>query len=156
MKVIKATENHINKIFHIFKDAAEYHDNIHPNVFAGTDSEKQTKWFKGFINKENSLFLVSLDNNDNVTGFVLGEILERKENYKIRKHFYVHKLAVDEECRRQGIATALYSEFKKQVKESFDVTEIELRVYGRNEIAHKFYQSLGMNLFFSNFIEDVK
>ena len=60
-----------------------------------------------------------------------------------RKSLYIDDLCVDESCRRQGIARALYDYTLAYAREEgFDA--VTLNVWAGNDGAQKFYEAMGM------------
>ncbi len=69
------------------------------------------------------------------------------DNYiiKARKICFIESLGVKENYQHQGIGRKLYEYLKNEVK-SKNIDAIELNVWGFNQDAIRFYESLGMNI----------
>ncbi len=69
------------------------------------------------------------------------------DNYiiKARKICFIESLGVKENYQHQSIGRKLYEYLKNEVK-SKNIDAIELNVWGFNENAIRFYESLGMNI----------
>ena len=66
------------------------------------------------------------------------------ETFIDRTEFYIDDLCVDENCRKQGIATALFDHAVAYAKENrYDA--ITLNVWCGNDSAMRFYEKAGMN-----------
>ena len=60
-----------------------------------------------------------------------------------RKELYIDDLCVDESCRSQGVATALYDHVKRYAKD-LGCAYITLNVWCGNDKAYRFYEHAGM------------
>ena len=151
MNIIEAKKNHLNEIFELMKQSNDYHNDICSDVFSKPDFEAQKKWLSGFIGNDKAIFLLAVI-EEKVVGFIVGEKMDREPHRNVIEHLSISELAVDENYRRQNIATDLFNKIKKEARNRFRLSEVELTVYGRNKPAIEFYKSLGMELLYSNFI----
>ncbi len=104
------------------------------------------KYFEELLNdKENLNYAYILDNK--VVGILTADIKTTMDNYiiKARKICFIESLGVKENYQHQGIGRKLYEYLKNEVK-SKNIDAIELNVWGFNENAIRFYESLGMNI----------
>ena len=104
------------------------------------------KYFEELLNdKENLNYVYILDNK--VVGVLTANIKTAMDNYiiKARKICFIESLGVKENYQHQGIGRKLYEYLKNEVK-SKNIDAIELNVWGFNQDAIRFYESLGMNI----------
>ena len=104
------------------------------------------KYFEELLNdKENLNYVYILDNK--VVGVLTADIKTTMDNYiiKSRRVCFIESLGVKENYQHQGIGRKLYEYLKNEVK-SKNIDAIELNVWGFNENAIRFYESLGMNI----------
>lgn len=104
------------------------------------------KYFEELLNdKENLNYVYILDNK--VVGVLTADIKTTMDKYiiKARKICFIESLGVKENHQHQGIGRKLYEHLKNEVK-SKNIDAIELNVWGFNQDAIRFYESLGMNI----------
>lgn len=104
------------------------------------------KYFEELLNdKENLNYVYILDNK--VVGVLTSYIKTTIDNdiIKSRRVCFIESLGVKENYQHQGIGRKLYKYLKNEVK-SKNIDAIELNVWGFNENAIRFYESLGMNI----------
>ena len=104
------------------------------------------KYFEELLNdKENLNYVYILDNK--VVGVLTADIKTTMDNYiiKSRRVCFIESLWVKENYQHQGIRRKLYEYLKNEVK-SKNIDAIELNVWGFNQDAIRFYESLGMNI----------
>jgi len=81
-----------------------------------------------------------------IIGYAILKVYKTENIIKSPRTFaYLKEIAVDENYRRKGIATALYREGAKRAKAQ-GATSLELMVWEFNSDAIGFYQSLGMSV----------
>lgn len=86
---------------------------------------------------------------DNVIcGFACVEYITQPQSaFKCKRSFYhISEFGVDEDYRRQGVATELF-EFIKEHAQSKGLDKIELDVWEFNDTALKFYESMGFGTY---------
>lgn len=67
--------------------------------------------------------------------------------YNLERKFYsVHEFAIDKFFRRKGAGTELFGFIKKDIKKK-GFPKIEPDIWEFNEVAIKFYETQGFNLF---------
>ncbi len=116
--------------------------------YTSWDSTPTSEDIEGFRSANPEFFLVA-EFDKRIVGFVYGresnppaEVLDK---WKSKKAASVETLAVDEDCRRHGIATslltAIFSEFKRN-----EVDLVTLSVPAAEIAARKMYGKLGFEL----------
>lgn len=74
-------------------------------------------------------------------------IYRTESPYNLERKFYsVHEFAIDKFFRRKGAGTELFGFIKKDVKKK-GFPKIEPDIWDFNEVAIKFYETQGFNLF---------
>jgi aminoglycoside 3-N-acetyltransferase I len=93
----------------------------------------------GLLGDEATIFLAAFDGNEPI-GFVFGYELPRRHG--VPSMLFIYELEVNEEYRRQGIATRLMAELE-QVARSRGIGEGFVLTEPDNEAANILYESLG-------------
>lgn len=104
------------------------------------------EYFEEILKDINTLSYVYV-NGSKISGVL---IAKKKNNRAIpiaksRSTYFIEDIVVDKDSRRNGIGKKLYYFLKEKAKEE-NVDAIELNVWGFNEAAIKFYESLGMTV----------
>jgi len=88
--------------------------------------------------------VIAVVRDDVICGFACVEYITLPLSAVTRKRSFYHisEFGVDEEYRRQGVATELFEFIKKHAK-SKGLDRIELDVWEFNDTALRFYESLG-------------
>lgn len=103
--------------------------------------------FKKFCNPHRLNTLLIYEQNNELLGFIEGEIIYLTAQPRLRAQTYmrINKFFVREDRRREKIGTRLFQElWKKAEKEKCD--RIEVNVYNFTPEASKFFESLGLNI----------
>ncbi|MBR2385456.1 MAG: GNAT family N-acetyltransferase [Clostridia bacterium] len=140
----RAIEGDIPQILELLRQVNLVHYNARPDVF-----KKGLKYSKceveQLLKQADKPILVWTDATDTVKGYcfcVIKQVVDSNLLTDI-KTLYIDDLCVDENCRGQGIGTALYNQAVSLAKE-LGCYNLTLNVWSCNPTALKFYQSLGL------------
>ena len=144
MLIRRAEIDDIPHILRLLHQVCNVHQDIRPEIFR-RDGVKYT---------ENDLKALLLDENRPVWCAVEGEnflgyCFCQWEEYQgstvmiDRRELYIDDLCVDEVCRGQGVATALYRHVTAAAKAA-GAAFITLNVWTGNDSAMRFYEKMGM------------
>jgi len=138
-----AKEDELEKVNIIRKQVHMLHSNGRPDIFKVEFSKQLENHIYSFFNNENSDVIVALK-DDKICGFACVEYVTKTDSpysHK-RRYYHVAEFGVDEQTRRQGVGTELFTYIKQNAfKMGFD--KIELDVWEFNEAALKFYEASG-------------
>ena len=138
-----ATKEDIERINELRKQVNDVHVNGRPDMFQDGFGQEIQNLAYDMIEGENTDILVAV-RDDVICGFACVGYMERPDSpyMRGRKFYHVDEFGVDKAFRRQGVATELFACIKEQAKEK-GFERIELDVWGFNEGAIKFYESVG-------------
>ncbi|MEC9094710.1 MAG: GNAT family N-acetyltransferase [Planctomycetota bacterium] len=101
--------------------------------------------------QQSKYFLVALDENEHVSGFLL--TLDENADYQslnyqyFLKHFnrflYVDRIVVQDSCQRQGIGRKLYETVKTKAMGTFPVCTCEVNLHPPNPHSLRFHERCG-------------
>lgn len=129
----------------LFYEVHNLHLKNRPDIYKD-GNPLQLKYFEELLNdKENLNYVYILDNK--VVGVITSYIKTTIDNdiIKSRRVCFIESLGVKENHQHQGIGKKLYEYLKNEIK-SKNIDAIELNVWGFNQDAIRFYESLGMNI----------
>lgn len=138
-----ATKEDIERVNELRKQVNDVHVNGRPDMFQPGFGEEMQNFAYEMLESEERDILVAI-RDEVICGFACVGYVERPVSpYMLGRRFYhVDEFGVDEAFRRQGVATELFEFMKKEAKEK-GFERIELDVWGFNEDAIKFYESVG-------------
>lgn len=147
IEVRKSTRAELPEVNKLRKNVNDIHVNGRPDVFrAGFCDELSCHVYEKY-DAENSEVLVALKDYM-VCGYAIVEYIERPQTAynNAQKFYHIEEFGVKEECRRQGIGTALVSFMKADaLKRGFK--KIELDMWEFNESALDFYEKTGFRTY---------
>ena len=121
-----------------------------PDFFSNGFSKESADYLNVLFMQENAELLVAaLDNR--IVGFAFLEYVDRPATpYRLPTQYcHIAEFCVDEQCRRQGIGTALFEFIKVRAKER-GYQRLELGMWEFNEAARRFYESVGFHTYKRN------
>ncbi|KAA0257068.1 GNAT family N-acetyltransferase [Deferribacter autotrophicus] len=107
----------------------------YPNLYRVWDENEVAEFF---INDKESCFVAEIDGK--IAGFILSYVV----NKALIKYGYLVWLCVDEEYKKQGVASKLFDEFKKYMEKNGVVT-LFVDVEKSNEEALNFFRNKGFS-----------
>ena len=144
MTIHFAEEKDIPGMIALLKQVGQVHHDIRPDIFRdGCQKYDETALAQLLKDETRPIFIAG--ENGNVLGycFCILRAFSEESVMTDRKELYIDDLCVDESCRGQGIAKALYrhvSDYAKTVGCGF----ITLNVWNGNNTAMKFYENAGL------------
>lgn len=144
MTIRKAQPKDAEKIAQLLVIIASLHHTGRPDIYAD-NAKYDVKQVREMIDDKDKFIFVSADENDNVAGYIICFMKERKFNTdnKNKKTLYVDDLCVDENYRHLGIGKALLLKARDFAVEN-NCFNVELHVWSFNENAIHFYEGCGM------------
>jgi len=139
----KARTDDIDSIIKLLYQVHDVHANIRPDLFIKGKKKYSINQLKNILT-DNLKPIFVYEENDNVCGYCFC-IIEENENDGSRakiKTLYIDDLCVDEKYRKQGIGKRLFEYTKNYAKEC-GCYSITLNVWEGNDVAKKFYESIG-------------
>ncbi len=135
-------------VINLLKQIGLLHHNGRPDLFRADAKKYSQQEFEQKLMNENEPVLVAVDDNDNVVGYMFGQVEERKGHPVMNdiRMLYIDDLCVDENVRGGGIGKKLMDAACSLAKE-LDCTKIYLNVWEFNENARSFYEKYGMSTF---------
>ncbi|MBR2100413.1 MAG: GNAT family N-acetyltransferase [Eubacterium sp.] len=144
MTIRKARIKDSKRIVSLLSQVLELHAEIRPDIFqTGTTKYTETE-VEGLINNENRRTYVAVDENDELIGFALCEVIKiNSHNMVPRREMYIDDICVDGSARGQRIGTQLF-EYVKEEARKLGCYEITLNVWEGNDSARAFYDKMNM------------
>lgn len=141
-KMVKEDYNEVKELFY---EVHNLHLKNRPDIYQG-GNPLPIEVFNDFLANYDNLNYVYVKDNK-IVGVMIAQIKYIPSNsiIKERKICFIDSLAVHENNRRQGIGLSLYQKLKEDIKDK-NIDAVELNVWGFNENAIKFYESLGMTI----------
>jgi ribosomal protein S18 acetylase RimI-like enzyme len=144
MTIQKANQTHIPGLIRLLYQVGGVHHDIRPDIFrAGAIKYTETD-LEILLKDENRPVFVAME-DENVLGYCFCVIEDCRGTTVLtdRVEIYIDDLCVEESCRGQGIAKALYRHVCGWAKE-MGCAFVTLNVWCGNDNAMKFYEKMGM------------
>jgi ribosomal protein S18 acetylase RimI-like enzyme len=144
MKIRFATEADIPGMIDLLQQVGEVHHRIRPDLFRSGAQKYDEAALKALLADPSRPILIA-DAEGQVAGYCFCIFQETKGDSVLcdRKVLYIDDLCVDERCRGQGIAGALYEKTCAFARRS-GCRAVTLNVWCGNDGAMKFYEKMGM------------
>lgn len=142
-----AEEKDLERVNELRAQVNDVHVKGRPDIFKPGFCQELKDVVYEMCNDENKNIIVA-ERDGVICGMVCVEYIIRPESpYNLERKFYhIVEVAVDEAFRRQGVASEIFEFIKKDAKER-GLKRIELDVWGFNESAREFYESVGFQTF---------
>ena len=144
MKIRRAESRDIPGLIALLYQVGHVHHVIRPDIFCSGALKYDEAALEELLKDENKPIFVAVRD-----GFVAGYCFCQLRDYRGstvqtgRQEIYIDDLCVDENCRHQGIASALYDHTLAYAR-SIGCAFVTLNVWCGNEGAMKFYENAGM------------
>ena len=144
MDIQLAKQTHIPTLIRLLRQVGQVHHEIRPDIFPAGTQKYDERQLLDVLADESMPIFVALE-GDTVTGYCFCQISTYPAGTcsVARKELYIDDLCVDESCRGQGIATALYRHVTDFAQRN-GIRDITLNVWCGNESALRFYEKMGM------------
>lgn len=144
MRIVTAAEAHIPGILALLRQVGQVHHGIRPDLFRSGALKYDENALKQLLQDESRpIFLGESE------GSVLGYCFCQLKDYSgsgvqtPRLELYIDDLCVEETCRGQGVASALYR-YVQSFARSRGCSHISLNVWCGNQAAQAFYERMGL------------
>lgn len=142
-----AEEKDLERVNELRAQVNDVHVKGRPDIFKPGFCQELKDVVYEMCNDENKNIIVA-EQDGMICGMVCIEYMIKPESpYNLERKFcHIVEVAVDEAFRRHGVAREMFEFIKKDAKER-GFTRIELDVWGFNESAREFYESVGFKTF---------
>jgi ribosomal protein S18 acetylase RimI-like enzyme len=144
MEIRRAETRDIPGMIELLYQVGEVHHVIRPDIFRAGALKYTSEMLAELLRDENKPVFVAVRGSF-VAGycFCVHKQFRDHETFTDRTEFYIDDLCVDEACRGQGIATALFDHAVHYARQ-LQVNAITLNVWCGNDSAMKFYEKVGL------------
>ncbi len=152
MKIRKARKEDLASLINLYKqlyDAEKVFDQNLKNEFDNSIKQEQTILKR--INSRKEIFLVAEDNNK-IIGLIDGYIIDNIHH--IEKVGYLDHICIDENYRKQNLATTLIEKFSIKLKNK-NVKYLKLNAFRHNIPATNLYEKLGFKEYSVYYIKEI-
>ena len=144
MLIRRACEADIPSILSLLRQVGQVHHLIRPDIFpAGTIKYDASALQELLQNTDRPIFIADLDGKVAGYCFCVHKRIEAGSCSVSRAELYIDDLCVDENCRRMGIARALYHHALSYSK-TLGCQSLTLNVWCGNDGAMRFYEEMGL------------
>ena len=143
MTVRFATREDIPGMIKLLKQVGGVHHAIRPDLFRGDAQKYDEAALAALLQDPDRPILIAGEGQ--VKGYAFCVVRDVKNDPVLcdRRELYLDDLCVEESCRGQGIATALYREVQALARK-LDCRAVTLNVWCGNDSAMAFYEKLGI------------
>lgn len=144
MNICRGEKKHIPGMIRLLQQVGQVHYEIRPDIFRDGAQKYDEATLEELLRDENRPIFVGEDQ-----GQLLGYCFCVLKDYRgsgvqtDRVELYIDDLCVEESCRGQGVATALYRYVQGFARE-IGCSHITLNVWCGNDGAQRFYEKMGM------------
>ncbi len=144
MTIRQAGKTHIPGLLRLLRQVGQVHHEIRPDIFRAGAVKYTEKELEALLLDESRPIFVALE-EETVLGYCFCQIERYCDSTVLtdRVEVYIDDLCVEEACRGQGIAKALYAHVCAWAK-SIGCAYVTLNVWCGNDGAMKFYEKMGM------------
>ena len=143
MTVRFATREDIPGMIKLLKQVGGVHHAIRPDLFRGDAQKYDEAALTALLQDPDRPILIAGEQQVKGYAFCILKNVENDPVLQDRRELYIDDLCVDETCRGQGIATALYEKVCALARE-LGCQAVTLNVWCGNESAMAFYEKCGM------------
>lgn len=144
MTIQKANNSQIPGLIRLLYQVGDVHHQIRPDIFRSGAIKYTEKDLEALLADKNRPVFVALE-GETVLGYCFCVIEDCRGTTVLtdRVEIYIDDLCVEETCRGQGIAKALYDHVCAWAKE-LGCAFVTLNVWCGNDGAMKFYEKMGL------------
>lgn len=142
----KAEEKDIDSCIKLLKQVCSVHAKIRPDLFCDGKTKYTEEDLKLLFKDPNKPVFVYEENNE-VLGYSFSQIiiLDGVVHPSIIKTLYIDDICVDENSRGKHVGKKLF-DYTINYARDINCHNVTLNVWEGNDIAKKFYQSMGMSV----------
>lgn len=143
VQIQAATLEDANAFAVLFNTVEAYHRQHMPSRYRQPPENYAIEFFQQALTSENSKIFFAVSDAD-IVGYILVNIKEIGSSPMLNpgKFFFVEQLAISPAARRRNIGTELMN-FAEQLAKKMGFNEVELNYWMFNDVAEKFYRTLG-------------
>lgn len=138
-----AQEKDIPAVIDLLQQVGQVHHEIRPDIFRDACQKYDEAALAALLQDKTRPIFVAEDGKVRGYCFCILRNFEGESVMTDRRELYIDDLCVDESCRGQGIAKALYAHVMDYGK-SIGCAFVTLNVWNGNDNAMKFYEKAGM------------
>ncbi len=143
MLIRSAEEKDIPGILELLRQVCNVHQAIRPDIFCPDAAKYDEAALKTLLTDETKPIFVAVRGNF-VAGYCFCQLRRCQGGAMVpRTEIYIDDLCVEEKCRGQGIAAALYGKALDYARHQ-GCAFVTLNVWQGNEAAMKFYEKCGL------------
>ena len=144
MILCKAEARHIPGMLHLLHQVGQVHHEIRPDLFCSGALKYDEGALEALLQDQTRPIFIAED-GDRVLGYCFCVLKDYRGStvQTGRVELYIDDLCVEETCRGQGVATALYRHVTAFAKE-LGCAYISLNVWCGNDGAMAFYERMGL------------
>lgn len=144
MTIERANKNHIPGLIRLLYQVGDVHHQIRPDIFRAGAIKYTEKNLEELLRDETKPIFVAVE-GENVLGYCFCVIEDSRGSTVLtdRVEIYIDDLCVEETCRGQGVAKALYEHTCAWAKD-LGCAFVTLNVWCGNDGAMKFYEKMGL------------
>ncbi len=143
MTIRFATREDIPGMIELLKQVGGVHHAIRPDLFRFDAQKYDEAALAALLCDPTRPILIAGDTRVQGYAFCILKTVENDPVLRDRRELYIDDLCVDESCRGQGVATALYEKVCEFAR-SLGCQAVTLNVWCGNESAMAFYEKMGM------------
>lgn len=133
--------NDYDAVDRLMQKLHKVHVSGRPDLYIDMEHPYSKQKFEEMVQDENFISILAED-GENITGICFASMRQRSMMVDMCTA-YMEDLVVDDSCRRQGIATALFRHAQQEAKRK-GAKRLDLMVWAFNEDALAFYRKMGM------------
>ncbi len=157
MEIRFAAAQDVKGILELLRQVGQVHYEGRPDIFRDNAQKYGASQVLALLNSSKTPVFVAVE-EEKVLGYCFCKVKAYENESVVNDHteLFIDDLCIHEDCRRQGIGTALYHEVLRYAKMR-GCHNITLNVWSFNAHAMKFYESLGMKpqrLFMETLLEE--
>ena len=144
MTIRQAESCHIPGLIRLLYQVGDVHHRIRPDIFRAGAIKYTEQDLEELLTDKNRPIFVALE-GETVLGYCFCQIETYRDSTVLtdRLEIYIDDLCVEETCRGQGIAKALYTHVCTWARE-MGCAFVTLNVWCGNDGAMKFYEAMGL------------
>ena len=144
MIIRQAQKTDIPDILNLLGQVGDVHHQLRPDIFPAGTLKYDADALETLLRDENRpVFVAEIDGKVAGYCFCVHKVLPKTQSSVARRELYIDDLCVDKNCRRMGIARALYKHALAYGK-TLGCQTLTLNVWCGNDGAMSFYEQMGL------------
>ena len=144
MQILRATQSHIPGMLRLLHQVGDVHHRGRPDIFRSGALKYDAAALEALLQDEDRPIFIA-EEQGRVLGYGFCKCNDHSGNpvFTGYRELYIDDICVDENCRGQGVGSAVYQAICRFAKEQ-GFYNITLNVWSFNESAMRFYEKCGM------------